>query len=149
MYRSHAPHVTDFAFLARSFSVDHRRRSRSGSDGWETFTTQHRGASYLDGMVSVDEVGLPDGASGLTFRVRDAATGVWSIWWVNSATGRLEPPVRGRFDEDGIGRFVGAEDDALVRFTWSDVDTGTPRWVQELSTDAGRTWSLDWEMRFS
>jgi hypothetical protein len=149
-YRGQAAVVTDFAFLARPFDVAHRRRSRTaGSDEWETFTSQHRGASFLDGMVSVDEVGLPDGASGLTFRARDAETGLWSIWWVNSRDGRLEPPVVGRFDDDGVGRFVGAEGPMLVRFTWSDVATDRPVWAQELSHDAGRTWVTDWEMRFS
>ncbi|HMJ75803.1 MAG TPA: hypothetical protein VK507_07515 [Iamia sp.] len=99
--------------------------------------------------MSIDEVGLPDGGAGMTFRVREAATGSWSIWWVNSGVGRLEPPVHGRFGPDGTGTFVGAEDDRLVRFTWSDTTTDRPHWSQELSTDGGLTWVLDWEMAFS
>jgi hypothetical protein len=138
----------DFAFLARELHVAHRRRARDGGDGWETFTSTHRGATSLDGAVSVDEVGLPDGRTGMTFRVRERATGRWSIWWVSSDRGRLEPPVRGGFDGAGVGTFVGAEDDQLVRFTWSDTTTDRPVWVQELSTDGGRSWALDWEMRF-
>lgn len=138
----------EFAFLARELHVEHRRRSRSG-DGWETFTSTHRGATWLDGTVSTDEVGLPGGGGGMTFRVRDRATGRWSIWWVNRDHGRLEPPVVGGFDAAGVGTFVGAEDDRLVRFTWSDTTTERPIWIQELSTDGGLTWVLDWEMRFS
>jgi len=138
----------EFAFLARSLQVDHRRRARRGA-GWEEFASVHRGATLLDGAVSIDEVGLPDGGAGMTFRVREAATGSWSIWWVNSGVGRLEPPVHGRFGPDGIGTFVGAEDDQLVRFTWSDTTTDRPHWSQELSTDGGLTWVLDWEMAFS
>jgi hypothetical protein len=139
----------DFAFLARELHVEHRRRSRSAADGWETFTSTHRGASWLDGTVSTDEVGLPDGGAGMTFRVRDRDTGLWSIWWISRDRGRLEPPVVGGFDEAGVGTFVGAEDDQLVRFTWSDTTTARPRWCQELSTDGGLTWVLDWEMAFS
>lgn len=143
------PPAGDFAFLARELHVEHRRRARAGGDGWETFTSTHRGASFLDGSVSVDEVGLPDGRQGMTFRVRDGATGRWSIWWVNSDRGRLEPPVVGGFDPAGTGTFVGAEDEQMVRFTWSDTTTDRPRWLQELSTDGGLTWVADWEMRFS
>lgn len=133
----------DFAFLARELEVEHRRRSRSD------FTSTHRGATYLGGSVSVDEVGLPDGQAGMTFRLRSAATGLWSIWWVNGGVGRLEPPVHGRFGPDGIGTFVGSEEDQLVRFTWSEVATARPRWLQELSTDGALTWVRDWEMTFS
>jgi hypothetical protein len=141
------PPAGDFGFLARTLSVAHRRRSRTG-EGAETFTSSHTGTTCLDGMVSVDEVGLTDGRTGMTFRARDA-TGVWSIWWIDSSRGRLEPPVRGRFGPDGVGTFVGAEDDLLVRFTWSDVDSEHPRWRQDLSTDGARTWDTDWEMTFS
>ncbi|HEV7723045.1 MAG TPA: hypothetical protein VGO60_17270, partial [Iamia sp.] len=130
------PPAGEFAFLARSLQVEHRRRARRG-EGWEEFTSVHRGATLLGGAVSIDEVGLPDGGAGMTFRVRDAATGSWSIWWVNGGVGRLEPPVHGRFGADGIGTFVGAEDDQLVRFTWSDTTTDRPHWTQELSTDGG------------
>lgn len=141
------PAAGDFAFLARELEVDHRRLARTGP-GEEAFTTRHHGATYLDGAVSVDEVGLPDGAAGMTFRVRDATTGTWSIWWVSSTRGRLEPPVHGRLGSDGVGTFVGAEDDLLVRFTWSDTTGERPRWLQELSDDGGRTWLPDWEMAF-
>lgn len=139
----------DFAFLARPLAVDHRHRARGGGEGWTTFRSAHRGRSLLGGAVSVDEVGLdPAPRAGLTFRARDTATGRWSIWWVASDRGRLEPPVHGGF-EDGVGTFVGAEPDQLVRFTWSGVDGDRPHWLQELSADGGRTWLRDWEMAFS
>lgn len=138
----------EFGFLARPLSVAHRRRSRVG-EGWEEFTSAHHGRSLLGGSVSVDEVGLhPAPAAGLTFRTRDAASGKWSIWWVDSTRGGLEPPVHGGFAGD-TGTFVGAEGGRLVRFTWADVGTPSPAWTQDLSSDGGVTWERDWEMAFS
>ena len=36
-----------------------------------------------------------------------------------------------------------------VRFTWSRVDTPTPRWEQAFSDDGGRTWETNWVMEFT
>ncbi len=56
-------------------------------------------ALYLDGAATVDELYFPTkGWSGLTLRTFDKDKRQWSIYWVSSATGRLDPPVVGGFD---------------------------------------------------
>jgi len=83
--------------------------------------------------------------------VRDAETQQWSIYWVNSRVGRLEPPVHGGF-ADGIGTFFGNErlagHDVRVRFVWSDITATAARWRQAFSVDGG-DWDENWEMTFS
>ena len=37
----------------------------------------------------------------------------------------------------------------LVRFIWSDVNSGTPRWEQAFSEDDGDTWETNWVMEFT
>ena len=47
---------------------------------------------YLDGTATVDELSMPArGIAGLTLRTYDPAKRQWSIYWLSSATGRLDP----------------------------------------------------------
>jgi hypothetical protein len=56
----------------------------------------------------------------MSLRALDGTTGVWAIWWINSMTGTLLPPVCGGFVGD-VGCFVGQDVDdgrpVLVRFS--------------------------------
>ena len=75
----------------------------------------------------------------------------WSIYWVSSRDGRLQPPVHGTF-ADGVGRFDG--DDEIdgrafrVRFRWDDISPTTAAWRQHFSVDEGATWQENWVMQF-
>ena len=89
----------------------------------------------------------------MSFRFFDPETRRWSIYWADSRRrGVLDPPVFGGFSGD-VGVFEG--DDTfegrpiLVRFTWSGVDTPTPRWEQAFSDDGGTTWETNWIMDFT
>ena len=79
------------------------------------------------------------------------ATRQWSIWWINSGTGRLEPPVRGGFD-GAVGRFEGRDTDGdlpiVVRFRWDVLDDDHARWQQAFSVD-GLAWETNWIMAFT
>jgi hypothetical protein len=150
--------ATGFDFLAGSWQVEHVRALDplalalgKGSE-FEEFAAPYRSRTYLAGAVSVDECELSrPGARGLVFRVCDAGTSRWSIYWVNSAVGVLEPPVHGAFSSD-VGMFVGEETlrgyRVLVRFRWTDVASATPSWEQSFSVDDGRSWTTNWTMRF-
>ena len=92
------------------------------------------------------------GFVGMSFRFFDPDSGLWSIYWADSRRpGLLDPPVLGSFS-DGVGIFEG--DDTFegrpirVRFTWSGIDTPTPRWEQAFSDDGGETWETNWIMDF-
>jgi hypothetical protein len=150
--------VDDFDFLIGSWHVHHRRlvdpvaHALGRASEAAEFDGVHTGRTYFAGAVSVDETTLAEpGQRGLTFRVHDPATRRWSIYWVNSRLGRLEPPVHGGF-ADGVGTFFGTEQlaghDVRVRFVWSDITATTARWRQAFSVDAG-DWDENWEMMFT
>jgi len=146
--------TNDFDFLVGSWNVHNRRLLKRlvGSDEWVEFTVPATNWGLFDGMANVDEMSLPDGTKGLTLRLLDRATGNWSLYWASSESGRLFPPVVGRF-ADGRGVFYGDDTEAgtpvRVRFVWSDMTPNSARWEQAFSVDGGASWEVNWVMRFS
>jgi hypothetical protein len=145
------PH--DFDFLIGSWAIHNRRliSRHVGSDDWDEFGSTLRFWTLLDGVANVDEFDCPArGFKGTSVRTLDLATGRWSIYWVNSTRGILEPPVHGGFS-CGQGEFIGDDLDGdvpvVARFRWT-VHPDTPRWEQAFSTDGGTTWETNWVMEF-
>ena len=144
----------DFDFLVGSWNVHNRRLTKRlvGSDEWEEFTAPAVNWSLFDGMANVDETTFPDGAKGLTLRLFDPAREEWSLHWASSETGRLFPPVVGKFANDR-GVFYGDDTEGgtpvRVRFTWSDITPDSARWEQAFSVDGGASWEVNWTMQFS
>lgn len=145
------PH--DFAFLAGRWTVANRRlRTRHvGSDDWDEFEGFNDCRDVLDGVASLEEIAFPTrGFAGATVRALDLAAGRWSIWWINSGRGVLEPPVHGGFDGER-GEFYGDDTDegrpVKVRFVWTRTPDA-PRWEQAFSIDGGRSWETNWIMQF-
>jgi hypothetical protein len=149
----HTGHVTDFDFLTGSWQVASRRRRErwTGSDDWDEFDGVAHCDRYLGGVANVDEVDFSvRGFKGMTVRVFDLVAEQWSISWVNSTVGRLEPPVIGGFSGD-VGSFEGTDVDGgipvTVRFTWTVIDAGAARWEQAFCRD-GDAWETNWIMDF-
>lgn len=148
--------ITDFDFLTGHFDVTHRVLKPSGE--WNEFAGTSSGRTHFDGAVSVEEARFPtdgnlaDAGYGLALRIYDPAEQVWAIYWVNSRTGKLQPPVRGRWS-DGSCTLYGEDDlgDRMipVRLRWSDVTDETARWEQAYSYDGGDTWQTNWTMDFT
>jgi hypothetical protein len=46
---------------------------------------------------------------GLTLRLFDPKTRLWSLYWIASNTGKIDPPVVGSFDQNGVGHFFGKD----------------------------------------
>jgi hypothetical protein len=150
--RTGDPH--DFDYFAGGWETNQRRLKQRGvgSKEWEEFPARLCMALYLDGMATVDELYFPTkGWSGLTLRTFDKEKRQWSIYWVSSATGRLDPPVVGGFD-GARGEFYGTDQDegrpVKVRYTWNKVDDDHARWEQAFSYD-DRTWETNWTADFT
>ena len=147
----------DFDFLSGSWQVRNDRLiSRlTNSDEWEQFEAIGKCELVLGGLGNVDRmIGTWRGTEfeGLSLRLFSPATGQWSIYWADSSSGELLPPVVGRF-VDGVGEFYGDDQHegqpVFVRYRWSEITTKSARWEQAFSTDQGETWETNWIMTFT
>lgn len=154
--------MDDFNFLLGHWRVQNRRlvRRLQGCDAWETFSASQFNQALPGGIGNIDDFvadSWQPGFVGLSLRLFNPQTQLWSIYWLDNQSagldraGRLAAPVLGRF-ADGIGVFEG--DDELdgrairVRYTWSAITADGARWEQAMSADGGRQWEVNWRMDF-
>jgi hypothetical protein len=144
--------MSDFDFLYGTWSIANRRLREplSQSEEWYEFESSKKCWPLLDGVGNIDEITFAD-SKGMTLRLFDQQTKLWSLYWSNSETGVLFPPVVGKF-ENGRGEFFGDDEHAgepiQVRFTWSEITPTSALWQQAFSPD-GETWQTNWQMRFT
>ncbi|WP_306192579.1 hypothetical protein [Streptomyces sp. MK5] len=148
------PGIGDFDFLVGPWKVTNRRlvAPLTGSPEWDEFPgTAVCHGTLFGGAAGLDEISFPaKGFSGLTLRLFDPVRAQWSLNRVNSRTGLLQPPVVGRFHDDGHGEFHG--DDAHegtpvpCRFVRSRITSVSAHWKQAFSTDGGQNWETNWTM---
>lgn len=152
---AHTGEVHDFDFLDGGWTATQRRLKErgKGSSDWEEFPSVECLTHYLGGAATVDELYLPTKKrAGLTLRAFNAEKRQWSIYWVSSATGQLDPvPVVGGFagmrgefyaDDHEDGRPI------KVRYLWIKTDDDHARWEQAFSYD-NKTWETNWTADFS
>ena len=141
--------VHDFDFINGTWKVLNRRLKKRGvgNDEWDVFPGDIWARVLMNGVVNVDEVDFPTkGWKGTTFRHFDLEKRQWSIYWVNSKTGKMFPPVVGGFEGDR-GEFYGEDEDVgrpvKVRFLWIKHGPDHAHWEQAFSLD-GKTWEVNW-----
>jgi hypothetical protein len=148
--------AADFDFLHGSWLV-HNRKLRDNSDPtcteWVEFDARSEVTPILFGGGNFDRMIVddpPDGPAfeGDTLRIFEPATQTWGIWWSSTRQpGKLDVPVRGRFDG---ARGVFECDDIVgglpvrTRFEW--LAGPGPRWEQSYSYDGGASWAVNWIM---
>jgi hypothetical protein len=145
--------ASDFDFLIGNWSVENEKlveRFR-GSNDWRRFTMTATCRKILNGIGNFDEVAIPgETFAGVTLRIFDPSTGLWSIHWADNHRHRVLAPMVGRF-ENGVGTFYGDEEHegetVLARFIWTP-SPDAPRWEQAFSKDEGKTWETNWVMTF-
>lgn len=147
----------DFDFLVGSWRIKNKRllkRFQNSSD-WESFEATGAMELILGGLGNIDDFVPKDwmpGFIGMSLRLFNPATGLWSIYWADNQRGMLDPPVIGKFS-DGVGVFEGANTfegkTILMRFIWSNITPTTAKWEQEFSDDNGKTWEKNWIMEFT
>ena len=145
----------DFDYFVGAWVTQQKRlKSRGvGSSDWEEFSATLCMSLYLGGLATVDELYIPSkDRAGLTLRTFDVSKGQWSIYWVSSVTGRLDPvPVVGGF-QGNHGEFYAPDEDehrpVKVRYMWDKVDHDHARWQQAFSYD-NRTWETNWTADFT
>ena len=92
-----------------------------------------------------------DGPSGheefMALRMYDRKTRQWRVYFANSASGTLDPPMVGEF-KDGVGTFVFLDEmegrTVLVRNVWSGITARVCHQDWAMSADGGKTWVPTW-----
>lgn len=138
----------DFDYLVGHWKLKNRKlKSRlTGSTEWIDFESRVDMHQILGGLGNIDKytessAGTP--YEGVALRLFDPATRLWSIYWADGNTGRLDPPVVGSF-ENGVGHFFARDTyqgrNIIVVFRWDVRNPKLPVWSQAFSTDEGKTW---------
>jgi hypothetical protein len=145
----------DFDYFVGAWTTKQRRlKARGvGSSDWEEFPAVQCLTLYLGGLATVDELYMPSKMrAGLTLRSFDVERRQWSIYWVSSATGQLDPvPVVGGF-QGNRGEFYADDQDngrpIRVRYLWNKIDHDHARWEQAFSYD-NQAWETNWTGDFT
>jgi hypothetical protein len=144
-----------FGFFDGAWTVRNRRLADylDPDSGWDEFDGHTVGRLFRDGRAHVDEIVFPSrDFSGMTLRLYEPETGEWTLNWSDSRTGRLDPPVRGRFGADGTGVFLGDDHyrgtPVRVRFRWSGIGPDAARWEQAFAPAGTEAWVVNWVMEF-
>ena len=148
---------SDFDYLIGSWNIRNRtlKEPLAGSDEWKEFyaTQEFRLVLLGQGNVDIFHTEL-DGKlfEGLTVRLFDPHTRLWTIYWADSNAMKLDGGKVGSFDGDEgefFGREVVADKDVIVKFHWDKRDLEAPIYSRAFSADAGRTWEWNWYSNFS
>jgi len=147
----------DFDYLAGNWNLRNRtlKEPLAGSDKWDEFDATQELHPLLLGQGNFDIFRTTlDGKpfEGLTVRLFDRQTRLWTIYWADSNAMTLDAGKVGSFDGDQgdfFGREVVGGRDVIVRFHWDKRDSKAPVYSRAFSADAGRTWEWNWYSNFS
>ena len=145
----------DFDFLAGKWTMDNKRLKRrlDNCNEWiEYKSTDENFGVLLNGLANLDIYKTNFNQvndkpyEGLTLRLFNPETKLWSLYWVDSNLGVLDPPVVGSF-EGTVGTFYCKDifqgKPILVMFKWDKTDPENPVWSQAFSPDNGKTWEMN------
>ncbi|MEN2412996.1 hypothetical protein [Flavobacterium mesophilum] len=144
----------DFDFFKGKSNIINKKLKKRLSDchEWLEFPSTQEMYTILNGIGNIDNfLATFDGEpfEGMTVRLFNPLTKLWSIYWSDSNTGVLDKPVVGSF-ENKVGHFFSKdkyEDKDVVQvFRWDARDEKNPIWSQAMSADQGKTWEWNWYM---
>ena len=146
----------DFDFLIGKWKIHNRRlKTRlNNCTEWIEFDAFGECRKILSGIGNIDSFqakfeGKP--LEAMSLRLFNSKTKLWGIYWATAATGVLDVPQVGSF-ENKIGRFFARdtfeEKEVIVQFYWDATKPEAPTWSQAFSPDNGKTWEWNWYMTF-
>ena len=145
----------DFDFFVGKWKLQNRmlKKKPDNTIEWNEFEATQEMYTILKGIGNIDNYlaernGKP--FEGMTLRLFNPKTRLWSIYWADSNFGVLGmPPVVGSF-ENGVGHFFSKDiinDKSLITvYRWDARNTSKPIWSQATSEDNGKTWEWNWFM---
>jgi hypothetical protein len=147
-------HDFDFEFGAWKTHIRRLQQPLSDARSWSDYaglSTVHKVWSGLANFGELEIDGQNTHIEGLSFRLYDAQSHQWSIYWANSNDGKLGTPMIGGF-RNGRGEFYNQDyyqgTAVLVRFVFSDIKPTSFRFEQAFSGDGGKSWQPNWTADF-
>jgi hypothetical protein len=147
----------DFDFFVGKWNLKNKKLKErlNNCTEWTEFHSTQECYKILNGLGNIDNF-LAEFDSvpfeGMSLRLFNPQTKLWSIYWADSNQGTLEKPVVGSFDNN-IAHFYAKDTfqgkDILVVFKWDKTDPDNVIWSQAFSTDEGTTWEWNWYMYMS
>jgi hypothetical protein len=147
---------SDFDFLVGKWKMHNRRLNKrlENCKDWTEFDSYDENWKILSGTADTDiysttEMPGQEGKKfeGLTLRLFNPKTRLWSLYWVASNVGVMDPPVVGSF-ENNVGHFFCKDTfngkNIIVMFRWDARNKDRPIWSQAFSPDNGKTWEWNW-----
>lgn len=146
----------DFDFLAGRWDMHNWRlktRLNHCTEWIEYESTSDNPGMILNGIGNIDFFRTSfnpvskEPYEGLTVRLFNPKTKLWSIYWIDSNTGVMDThPVVGSF-EGNVGKFYAKDtfhdQPILVMFNWDKTDKDNPVWSQSFSPDNGQKWEMN------
>lgn len=147
----------DYDFFIGKWRLRNRKLKErlNNCNEWSEFESTQECYKILNGLGNIDNFladfdGRP--FEGMSLRLFNPQTKLWSIYWADSNRGVLDKPVVGSF-EHNIGHFYAKDNFAgkeiIVVFKWDKTDLSNPIWSQAFSADNGKTWEWNWYMYMS
>jgi hypothetical protein len=149
--------ANDFDFYTGKWTIRNKKLKErlKGRSEWISFEATGEMHTILNGTGNIDSYRTSfDGKpfEGLTLRLFNPVTRLWSIYWADTTKGKLDTPVIGSF-ENNTGHFFAKDDfdgqPIVVVFRWDARNKEKPVWSQAFSADNGKTWEWNWYMYFS
>ena len=147
----------DFDFYEGKWKLHNRKlKTRlNNCTEWTEFESTQEMYRVLNGIGNIDNyLATFDGVpfEGMSVRLFNTKTRLWSIYWADSIEGKLDPPVVGSF-ENNVAHFftrnILNDKKILIVFRWDVRDKENPVWSQAFSADNGKTWEWNWYMYFT
>lgn len=147
----------DFDFFVGSWKVRNKKLQKrlANCDEWTEFEAKSECRILLNGFANTDSFYATfDGKpfEGMTLRLFNPLTKLWSIYWADSNVVVLDVGQLGSFDGN-IGEFFARdifdEKPIIVKFRWDKSNPNEPIWSQAFSADEGKTWEWNWYMYFT
>jgi hypothetical protein len=146
----------DFDFLVGKWKMYNRRLNKrfENCKDWTEFISMDENHKILSGTADMDTYSTTEMPGmegklfeGVTLRLFNPQTRLWSLYWVASNVGALDPPVVGSF-ENKVGHFFTKDiingKKVIVMFRWDARNQDRPVWSQAFSPDNGKTWEWNW-----
>ncbi|MBA3915926.1 MAG: hypothetical protein H0X25_19140 [Acidobacteriales bacterium] len=143
-------HDFDFEIGTWNIHLSRLQDRLAGSTTWIPFDGTSVTRKVWNGRANLEEFETKSQTGhieGLTLRLFNPQTHLWSIYWANSKDGSLGQPMVGEF-KNGRGEFYDQEPwkdrPVFVRYDWSNTTTKSPHFEQSYSSDGGKTWEVNW-----